>query len=242
MPDGSADIDAYKKLQEHLDTLPVGFPRSKSGAEIRILKFIFTAKEAQIATKLSASYETAQAVHTRARELGMTVQELEQALDKMVSKGGINVRKEDVRHSQIEEVERVGVDILPDMFQFPEELRGSRGIHAVEGVAGFGGGEVVADGADAAHAGGDVDGFFDGAVGHEAFEAAEVHDVEVGVGDVAFGVELDGDGAVAFDAGDGGNLDDVGLGLSLSGFGSCFFAFLLDRRGLGIHCLVSSWR
>jgi electron transport complex protein RnfB len=90
----SADIDAYRKLQEHLDKLPVGFPRSKSGAEIRILKFIFTPREAQIATKLSTTYEAVQAIHARVRELGMTVQELEQALDKMVSKGGINFKKD----------------------------------------------------------------------------------------------------------------------------------------------------
>jgi len=91
---GSTDNDAYRKLQEHLDKLPVGFPRSKSGAEIRILKFIFTPKEAEIATKLSTSYETVEAIHARAKELGMTVQELEQALDKVVSKGGLNFKKE----------------------------------------------------------------------------------------------------------------------------------------------------
>jgi NAD-dependent dihydropyrimidine dehydrogenase PreA subunit len=84
----------YRELQEHLDKLPVGFPRSKSGAEIRILKFIFTPREAQIAAKLSVQYETAQVIQARTRGLGMAVQELEQALDKMVSKGGVNFRKE----------------------------------------------------------------------------------------------------------------------------------------------------
>jgi electron transport complex protein RnfB len=90
----SDDTDVYRKLQEHLDKFPVGFPRSKSGAEIRILKFIFTPKEAEIATKLTTSYETTQAIHARAKELGMTVQELERALDKIVFKGGINFKKE----------------------------------------------------------------------------------------------------------------------------------------------------
>lgn len=94
MPAGSADIDPYRRLQEHLDKLPVGFPRTKSGVEIRILKFIFTPKEAQIAAKMNPAFETAQAIHDRSKELGMTVRELEQALDKIVSKGGVNFREE----------------------------------------------------------------------------------------------------------------------------------------------------
>jgi electron transport complex protein RnfB len=91
---GSADIDPYRRLQEHLDKLPVGFPRTKSGVDIRILKHIFTPTEAKIATKLEWSYETAQAIYGRAKELGMTAQEFEQALDNMVSRGEIKFKKE----------------------------------------------------------------------------------------------------------------------------------------------------
>ena len=30
-----AESDIYRKLQQHLDTLPIGFPATESGVEIR---------------------------------------------------------------------------------------------------------------------------------------------------------------------------------------------------------------
>ncbi len=41
--------DVYRKLQEHLDNMPVGFPKSASGLDIKILKQRFTPEEAKIA-------------------------------------------------------------------------------------------------------------------------------------------------------------------------------------------------
>jgi len=68
-------------------------------------------------------------------------------------------------------------------------------------VHGFCGGEVVADGADAAEAL-DEDGDFPvGAALDEALEAAELHDVEAGLLDLVLFVEQDGDFSVSFDAG-----------------------------------------
>ena len=43
----------YLKLRKHLDTHPVGYPETKSGVEIRILKHLFSPKEAKIALKLN---------------------------------------------------------------------------------------------------------------------------------------------------------------------------------------------
>jgi Fe-S-cluster-containing hydrogenase component 2 len=124
----------YRKLQEHLDKLPVGFPRSKSGAEIRILKFIFTPTEAQIATKLTRSFETVQDIYVRMKELGMTVKELEQALDKMVSKGGIEFRKQAGKKFYANavyvlgmheyQVKRMTPDYYKDFFQYGVEALG----------------------------------------------------------------------------------------------------------------------
>ncbi|MFX0086205.1 MAG: 4Fe-4S ferredoxin, partial [Candidatus Hodarchaeota archaeon] len=45
--------DVYERLREHLNNLPVGFPNTDSGVEIRILKRLFTEKEAEMACKLS---------------------------------------------------------------------------------------------------------------------------------------------------------------------------------------------
>ncbi len=43
----------YRNLRKHLNQLPIGFPRTISGVEIRILKYLFTPREAQIAMILS---------------------------------------------------------------------------------------------------------------------------------------------------------------------------------------------
>ena len=43
------DSDIYRRLQQHLDQMPVGFPRAESGADIRVLKHLFTPEEAKIA-------------------------------------------------------------------------------------------------------------------------------------------------------------------------------------------------
>ena len=42
----------YLRLRRHLDRQPMGFPATRSGSEIRILKHIFTPREAQIAACL----------------------------------------------------------------------------------------------------------------------------------------------------------------------------------------------
>ena len=42
----------YRRLQEHLDQMPIGFPRAESGSDIKVLKFLFTPEEAKIATYL----------------------------------------------------------------------------------------------------------------------------------------------------------------------------------------------
>jgi len=42
-------IDVYRKLQQHIDKrMPVGFPQSESGTDIKILKNLFTPEEASI--------------------------------------------------------------------------------------------------------------------------------------------------------------------------------------------------
>ena len=90
------EIDIYRQLQEHLDQLPGGFPPSKSGAEIRILKHLFTPEEAKIATKLQFSWdltqlESLEKIYERVKPLGYTKDELEKLLENMVKKETIMV-------------------------------------------------------------------------------------------------------------------------------------------------------
>ena len=90
----SENLDIYRKLQRHLDTLPIGYPATKSGVEIRLLKLLFTPEEAKIATKLSFSFESLEHIYKRIDSTEMSIDELEQKLDDSVSKGAIIVKKE----------------------------------------------------------------------------------------------------------------------------------------------------
>jgi NAD-dependent dihydropyrimidine dehydrogenase PreA subunit/DNA-binding transcriptional ArsR family regulator len=86
----SEEVDPCRALQKHLDSMPVGFPQTKSGVEIRILKRLFTAEEARIAIYLKYSTtpsETLKEIFDRTRSLGITKNQLEQNLDKMAEKG-----------------------------------------------------------------------------------------------------------------------------------------------------------
>ena len=69
----------YRRLQEHLDRMPVGFPATQSGVEIRILERLFTPEEAGIALELSAIPEPAVVIHKRFKSR-MTLPELKQKL------------------------------------------------------------------------------------------------------------------------------------------------------------------
>jgi electron transport complex protein RnfB len=82
-------IQVYRELQKHIDKMPVGFPPTKSGVEIRILKHLFTPEEARIALNLSALPESLERIHRRAAKSGLSIKELEKALDRLVEKGAI---------------------------------------------------------------------------------------------------------------------------------------------------------
>jgi Na+-translocating ferredoxin:NAD+ oxidoreductase subunit B len=79
----------YIDLQRHLDTMPVGFPATKSGSEIRILKHIFTPIEAEIATCLTYKAESVDLIFDRAKHLVDSIEKLRALLDRIASKGGI---------------------------------------------------------------------------------------------------------------------------------------------------------
>ena len=79
--------DVYRRLQKHLDTLPVGFPATASGVELRILKRLFTPEEAAVALALSALPETVEKIQHRLP--GRTAEDVERMLDRMVEKGAI---------------------------------------------------------------------------------------------------------------------------------------------------------
>ena len=79
----------YVKLQKHLDSQAVGFPATRSGAEIKILKHIFTPQEAEIACCLSYRFEPLETIFSRAGHLVDSADELEKHLDSIQKKGGM---------------------------------------------------------------------------------------------------------------------------------------------------------
>jgi len=76
--------DRYQKLAQHLDKLPGGFPPSESGAELRLLKRLFTPEEAELAVHLTLDREEARVIADRT---GLDLAEAEQRLREMARKG-----------------------------------------------------------------------------------------------------------------------------------------------------------
>lgn len=86
---------AYIDLQRHLDRQAVGFPATKSGAELRILKHIFSSKEAEIATCLTYKFEPIEMVFERAGHLVESPEKLAEILSGIEKKGGIELKIKD---------------------------------------------------------------------------------------------------------------------------------------------------
>lgn len=82
--------DVYRKLQEHLDSMPIGFPATESGIEIKVLKHLFTPEDAETALKLKFQPEPLKTIYRRFKKSGITLKELEEKLDKIYFKGLIN--------------------------------------------------------------------------------------------------------------------------------------------------------
>ncbi len=83
----------YRKLQQQLDTLPIGFPATKSGVEIRLLKFFFNLEEAEIAINMRFIPEPVKKIYRRVKKKVKSIEELELILDRMYHKGAINLKR-----------------------------------------------------------------------------------------------------------------------------------------------------
>jgi electron transport complex protein RnfB len=94
----NSQIDPYRELQRHLDKMPVGYPPTKSGVEIRLLKRIFTPEQAAIATHLHYKHKSLDEIYDTAKEIIASKEELQSILDDAVSRGGIFRRKRDGRY------------------------------------------------------------------------------------------------------------------------------------------------
>lgn len=84
----------YHQLARVLDTLPNGFPSTKTGLEIEILKMVFTPEEAEIFCDLTLTAETAEEIALRS---GRSPDQLEEKLIEMEKRGEINCSRVDGR-------------------------------------------------------------------------------------------------------------------------------------------------
>ncbi len=76
--------EIYKKLAEHLDNTPGGFPSTESGVELRILRRLFTEEQAELALNLFMMPEPPEAIAERA---GMDPEKVRTMLADMSRKG-----------------------------------------------------------------------------------------------------------------------------------------------------------
>lgn len=86
------DDKVYRKLQRHLNNQAVGYPATRSGVELDILRHIFDPYEAEITTNLSYKYESIETIFKRAKHLVDTTEKLESILIKICNKGGVEYK------------------------------------------------------------------------------------------------------------------------------------------------------
>jgi electron transport complex protein RnfB len=83
----SSEPELYRRLQRHLDRMPIPFPATDSGVELSLLERLFTPREAKIALALSVAPEPAEKIHRRLKSMRISVAELRETLEAMVRKG-----------------------------------------------------------------------------------------------------------------------------------------------------------
>ena len=86
------ETDVYEQLAQALDLLPGGFPRTKSGVELQILRKVFSAEEALVASNMTGTSETVEAIAARAN---LATEEMEERLKAILSRNIIWSSKKD---------------------------------------------------------------------------------------------------------------------------------------------------
>lgn len=79
----------YQDLQRHLNDQPVGYPATKSGAEIRILKRFFNREEARLVMHLTYKPSALDYIYESVKGSGISLNDMESMLDGMLRNGVI---------------------------------------------------------------------------------------------------------------------------------------------------------
>jgi electron transport complex protein RnfB len=79
----------YIDLQKHLDKQAVGFPATKSGVELRILKELFNPEQANLTLHINYKPQSAREIYNSVKGSGMSVKKVKSMLEEMESNGAI---------------------------------------------------------------------------------------------------------------------------------------------------------
>ncbi|MBM4332437.1 MAG: 4Fe-4S dicluster domain-containing protein [Deltaproteobacteria bacterium] len=92
------DKEVYKKLRSHLHNHPLGFPKTESEVELKILEWLFSEEEAEMVLHLTPKPVTAKAL---GEKLGKDSVELSSLLERMADKGQVLTLGEKDRRSYL---------------------------------------------------------------------------------------------------------------------------------------------
>jgi NAD-dependent dihydropyrimidine dehydrogenase PreA subunit len=125
--------EIYRDLQRDLDRMPVGFPATEAGVEIRILKQLFSPEEARIAMRLDMLGEPVATIHRRLDD-GMPLEALRAVLDDMAYRGLIHVNRDgaEPRFSKLPfvvgiyegQVDRMSPQLAHDLMEYFDAVLG----------------------------------------------------------------------------------------------------------------------
>jgi NAD-dependent dihydropyrimidine dehydrogenase PreA subunit len=87
-------MDVFERLADALDRLPNGYPRTRSGVELRILQRIFSQEEASLAAELSGEWEAFDQIEKR---LGLQAELFRSLIFPMVRRGMVWLDKREGR-------------------------------------------------------------------------------------------------------------------------------------------------
>ncbi len=121
----------YEKLARLLNQIPNGFPHTKDGIHLRVLEWIFTPEEAEIACKMKLIKEPVEKI---ARRLKMSIEKLKEKIEIMREKG--QIRYSDTENGRIyglmpfvvgiyeEQIHRIDAEFSALMEEYFEKTRG----------------------------------------------------------------------------------------------------------------------
>ncbi|MBD3215273.1 MAG: 4Fe-4S dicluster domain-containing protein [Candidatus Lokiarchaeota archaeon] len=125
----------YDKLRVHLDNMPIGYPETKSGVEIKILKALFTPQQAYIATFLNWKWQDIETIYQSfPSKENISQEDFELQLTQMVKDGLINYRHKAKKKQYANaplvvgfyeyQLKRLNKELIKDVFHYIKEAFG----------------------------------------------------------------------------------------------------------------------